>query len=172
MRPITALLSAAVLALAAAPGARAQSLGNDALHAEMLGPAILGSVNYERLMGPNLSGRVGLGYLPGFDIGATLQAPLMASVLLGRGVHRLEVGGGPVLVYAINRGIEEDASVRPGFRAPYAAATLAYRHEPGPGSDMHGGIYRIGLTPIYMDGRVYPSIGISAGVYIGAIGRR
>lgn len=169
MRRIIPLLCAALLA--AAPRLAAQGNGNHAVHAEMFGPALLGSVNYERLVGDRFSGRVGVGWLPGIDVGATLQVPVMANVLAGKGVHRLEVGGGAVVVYQLNRGIEEPVTVRPGFRRPYAAATVAYRLEPGAESELHGAIGRIGVTPLYWNGKVFPSITLSAGVYLSAIGR-
>ena len=169
MRRIRPLLAAALLSLSAS-GLAAQ--GNDAIHAEVFGPAILGSVNYERVVGGSFSGRVGVGWLPGFDIGSQLQVPLMVNVLAGKGVHRVEVGGGAVLAYALSRGIEEAETVRPGWRRPHAAATLAYRLEPGEASAMHGGIYRVGLTPLFVDGRIYPSIVISAGAYLSAFGDR
>lgn len=168
MRPTSTLLLTALLSTAvAAPGMRAQ--GNDAVHLEAFGPAILGSVNYERLVGPNLSARVGVGWMPAFDIGDHLHTPLMINVIAGRGEHRLEAGAGAVLVYALNRGVEEDADVRLGFRQPYAAGTLAYRLEPREGSALHGGIYRLGFTPLYADGEVYPFIGLSAGFYISTL---
>ncbi|HYR07749.1 MAG TPA: hypothetical protein VEQ60_08265, partial [Longimicrobium sp.] len=86
----------------------------------------------------------------------------------GDGEHRLEAGAGAVVVYALNRGIEEDESVHAGFRAPYATGTLAYRLEPAEGA-LHGGIYRVGLTPVYFDGTLYPTVGLSAGFYISAL---
>jgi hypothetical protein len=168
MRSIARLFSAALLATAvAAPSVQAQ--GNDAFHVEVFGASILGSVNYERMIGTNFSARAGVGWMPGFDIRARLHTPLMLNVIAGSGAHRVEAGAGAVVVYALNRGIEEDESVRAGFRAPYATGTLAYRLEPGEGSALHGGIYRVGFTPVYFDGELHPSFGVSAGFYLSAL---
>jgi hypothetical protein len=168
MRRITALLATALLSSAvAAPGLRAQ--GDDAFHVEVFGASILGSVNYERMIGTNFSARAGVGWMPGFDVGARVQTPLMVNLIAGSGAHRVEAGAGAVLVYAVNRGLEEDESVRAGFRAPYATGTLAYRLEPGEGSALHGGIYRVGFTPAYFDGELHPSFGVSAGFYLSAL---
>ena len=167
MRSITRLLCAALLAAAiGAPGARAQ---RDAVHVEAFGPAVLGSANYERVLVPGVSARAGIGYMPGFDIGARLHAPLMINVIAGRGQHRIEAGVGPVLVYALNRGAEEAPTVERGFRASYAAGTLAYRLEPGENSALHGGIYRLGFTPLYEDGEMHAFFGASAGFYLSAL---
>ncbi|HEX6368103.1 MAG TPA: hypothetical protein VF006_04160 [Longimicrobium sp.] len=168
MRRMPALLSAALFSAAlAAPGLHAQ--GSDAFHVEAFGPAILGSVNYERLVGSHLSARVGVGWMPGFDVGDALHTPMMINVIAGRGKHRVEAGAGAVLVYALNRGIEEEADVRLGFRRTYTTGTLAYRLEPAEGSALHGGIYRVGLTPVYFDGEMYPLFGVSAGFYLSAL---
>jgi hypothetical protein len=165
MRRMTSLLSAALLATAiAAPGLCAQ--GGDAFHVEAFGPSTLGSVSYERMIGTRFSARAGLGWTPGFDTGAQLHTPLMLSVIAGSGAHRLEAGAGAVLVYALNRGIEEDEDVHTGLRRPYATGTLAYRLEPGEGSALHGGIYRVGFTPAYFDGEIHPGFGVSAGFYL------
>ena len=178
MRRSTSLLSAALFwAAVAAPGLAAQGdtaagaggHGDNAFHVEAFGPSILGSLNYERMIGSNFSARAGVGWMPGFDIGARLHTPLMVNFILGDGQHRLEAGAGAVLVYALKRGIEEDESVQAGFRAPYAAGTLAYRLEPSETSSLHGGIYRVGLTPVYSNGVLYPSFGLSAGFYLSSL---
>lgn len=168
MRRIPTLLSAALLSAAfAAPAVHAQH-GNNALHAEVGGAAVLGSINYERVIGGSVSARVGLGWLPGLDYGDELLAPLMLNFLAGRGVHRLEVGAGAVLAYAL--GGEVEGEVAPaGWEETYAAGTLAYRMEPAEGSAFHGGIYRVGFTPVYNNGEMYPLFGVSAGFYLSAL---
>ncbi len=169
MRRIASLASAALLAAAiAAPGLRAQQ-GNDAFHAEVFGASILGSINYERMVGSNFSARVGLGYLPGLDHGSELLAPVVVNFLAGSGVHRVEVGAGAVLAYGLGRGIDDGHPEPAGFDQPYATGTLAYRLEPGEESSLHGGIYRIGFTPVYFGGELYPSFGFSAGFYLSAL---
>lgn len=178
MRRLTTPLFAALLSIAvAAPGAFAQDApeetythGNNAIHVEMSGAAILGSVNYERMLTPNVSARVGVGWLPGLDYGDALLAPLMVNYLAGRGVHRLEMGAGAVVAYGLGGGLESDPA-EPGWGEAYVTGTLAYRLEPGEGSRWHGGIYRIGFTPAYFDGEVYPLFGLSAGLYLSSPGK-
>lgn len=168
MRRIPVLLSAALLSAAiAAPAVHAQQ-GNDALHAEVGGAAVLGSINYERVIGGSVSARVGLGWLPGLDYGDELLAPVMLNFLAGHGVHRLEVGAGAVLAYGLGGGIEGNSEPA-GWDEAYATGTLAYRMEPAEGSAFHGGIYRVGFTPVYGNGEVYPLFGVSAGFYLSAL---
>jgi hypothetical protein len=168
MRRIPTLLSAALLSAAfATPSLRAQH-GNNALHAEVGGAAVLGSVNYERLIGGSVSARVGVGWLPGLDNGDELLAPVMLNFLAGHGVHRLEVGAGAVLAYGLGGGAEDDVEPA-GWEETYATGTLAYRIEPAEGSAFHGGIYRVGFTPVYGNGEVYPLFGVSAGIYLSAL---
>lgn len=167
MRRILVLLAPLVLGAAAARPVQAQN----ALHIELLGPGLLGSANYERVVADRFSARVGIGWLPGFDIGDRLLAPVMANVLLGGGPHRLEAGGGIVMVYALNRGIEEDLSVPArGFQRPFAAGTLAYRLEPATG-EFEGGIIRLGITPLLFDDEVVTSFSASAGIYTSLLRR-
>ncbi|HZG43067.1 MAG TPA: hypothetical protein VEY93_08905 [Longimicrobium sp.] len=168
MRRIIALVAPLVLGAAAAAPVHAQ---NHALHMEIFGPGLLASANYERVVADRFSGRVGIGWFPGFGIGDRLLAPLMANVLVGGGPHRLEAGGGIVMVYALNRGIEEDLSVPGhGFRRPYAAATLAYRLEVATG-EFEGGIIRLGVTPLLFDDEVVTSISASAGIFTSVLRR-
>lgn len=168
MRRIPALLTTVLLtAAAAAPGLRAQQ-GNHAVHAEVGGPGLLGSINYERVIGGTVSARVGVGWLPGLDYGDDLLAPVMLNFLAGRGVHRLEVGAGAVLAYGLGGGIEGHSEPA-GWEEAFATGTLAYRLEPGEGSRLHGGIYRLGFTPVYGHGEMYPLWGVSAGFYLSAL---
>jgi hypothetical protein len=155
-----------LLALIAAAGAVPSSAPAQAhaFHVELLGPALLGSVNYEHLVGDHFSARVGVVYLPEFDTGSRVLAPIMANVLVGTGMHRLEAGGGVVLTYATSRGAEEAPTVSEhGFRKPYGAATVLYRLEPG--GALKGGIYRVGITPLFFSGEMYQSYTISAGFF-------
>lgn len=170
MRRIPILLSAALLSAAlAAPGLRAQQ-GKNAFHAEVGGSAVLGSFNYERMIGSNMSARVGVGWLPGLDYGDELLAPVMLNFLAGRGVHRLEVGAGAVLAYGLGGGIEGHTEPA-GWEEAFATGTLAYRLEPAEGTRLHGGIYRLGFTPVYAHDEVYPLWGVSAGFYLSALRR-
>lgn len=163
-RRIASLL-AAVLCAAAAPAGAQQN----AVHVEALGPAVLGSVNYERIAWDRVSARVGIGAVPEiFEVGTTLHAPLMLNVFIGRGEHRLETGAGMVAVYVLPHSDPENETqevAHAGFRRPDLTGTLAYRWQPGAESRLKGGVYRLGFTPVMRPGgTVYPLFGISAGV--------
>ena len=139
LHPLRWLLVSVLLASAGAP-LSAQGAKRNAIHVEALGPAIIGSLNYERLFGESFSARVGLGGVPGLDWDAVL-APVLLNGFVGQGPHRLEVGGGAVLGYRIP--VAEAELGAADFVRPYLTGTLAYRHQ-----SASGGIYRIGLTPI------------------------
>lgn len=168
LRPILALSAIAVLAL---PGRAAAQQHN--LSIEAFGPTILGSVNYEMVFERTVSLRTGMGWLPGLDNGDVLMAPLMGNLLLGRGEHRLEVGAGAVLAYSLNRGPEDDPELPARrFLEPHAAATVAYRLEPGPRSEMNGIVYRVGYTPIILNGEVHGLYAASVGVNVATLRER
>lgn len=155
------LATALACAIILPAGLRGQE---NAVHVEVLGSAVLGSVNYERTFADRFSARVGLGYVPEvLEYRSTLHAPVMLNTFLGSGAHRLEAGAGVVVVYARahSRPEEEQNFARAGFREPDLTATLAWRWQPG---DARNVIYRAGFTPVLSDGEVYPLVGISAGL--------
>lgn len=156
----TAFACAAILLPA---GLRAQE---NAIHVEVLGPAVLGSVNYERIFAGTFSARVGLGYMPEMlEYRGRVQAPVLLNTFLGRGEHRVEAGAGVVMLYALrhSRPEEEQNFAEPGFLKPDLTGTLAWRWQPGETSPLHRGIYRAGFTPVVHNGTVYPLVGLSAG---------
>ncbi|HEX2076357.1 MAG TPA: hypothetical protein VHG08_01575 [Longimicrobium sp.] len=157
----TALACAAILLPA---GLRAQE---NALHVEVLGPALLGSVNYERIFAGSFSARVGLGYMPEMlEYRGRVQAPVLLNTFLGRGEHRVEAGAGVVVIYARahSRPEEEQNFAPAGFEKPDLTGTLAWRWQPGGASRLHRGVYRAGFTPLVRNGTLYPLVGVSAGI--------
>jgi hypothetical protein len=158
------LLSLLVLCAGVVPGeAEAQQRKNNALVVDVFGPAVLGSINYERRISGGLMARAGVGGIPaGLDAGATLNAPLMVSYVAGQGVHRAEVGAGVVLVYDLPyRGDSpEGLYAQRGFDRPELTGALAYRWHPH-GND---GYYRLGFTPVLRDRGIAPLFGLSVGV--------
>jgi hypothetical protein len=148
-----------VLSSAVLPG----SLGaqKNAVVVELFGPAVLGSVNYERLMLDHFTARAGIGATPGiFGGGATVSTPVTVSYLAGSGTHRLEVGGGVVMSYLLAPSELEEGQLRAneGFQRLHATGTLAYRWQQA------GGFYRIGFTPVLDDDGIQPLFGLSVGV--------
>ena len=164
-RRLVSLLAGILCAAAAAPGASAQQ---NALHVEVFGPAVLGSINYERIAWDRVSARVGIGAVPAiFESGTSLNAPVMVNYFFGRGEHRVETGAGIVAVYVLPHSRPDGGAdvAEAGFRSPELTGTLAYRWQPGLESRLRGGVYRIGFTPVMRrDGAGYPLFGISAGM--------
>jgi hypothetical protein len=159
-RIATALACAALIVPA---GLRGQQ---NAVHVEVLGPAVLGSVNYERMFARSFSARVGLGYMPEiFEVRGRVQAPLLLNTFLGSGEHRVEAGAGVVMIYALAHSRpEEEQNFEPaGFEKPDLTGTLAWRWQPGETSPLRRGIYRAGFTPVLHEGEVIPLVGLSAG---------
>ena len=162
--PRIALILACVLGTAAS--AQEVRAPRNALYVEMLGPAMLGSLNYERIAGDRVSLRVGLGGIPEiFEVSTTLSAPVLVNLFIGSGEHRLETGAGIVAVYVLPHsepGAWERVS-EPGFRRTELTGTLAYRWQPGAGSIFPGGVFRAGFTPVLRGETVYPRFGFSVG---------
>ncbi|HEX6372025.1 MAG TPA: hypothetical protein VF006_24080 [Longimicrobium sp.] len=156
-------------AIAAVPLPLCAQQGRDALHVEIFGAALMGSVNYERLLTDHLSARAGMGYFPRLlKSGDRLHGPLMATVRTGRGEHQAEAGAGVVLVYGLTRSPEEGTPSDLGWQEPYATASLGYRFEAGAGRKREGGIYRVVFSPFY-DGELHPFVGVSVGFYLSAL---
>lgn len=155
---------ALALSLLAPTFVRAQQdpLRRHAVHVEALGPALLGSINYEYRLLDHASLRGGVGYLPQiFENHARVLSPLLVNALLGSGAHRVEIGAGAVLVYLPRhtRAEEEGIDGRAHWGKPDWTGTLAYRYE----HHRSGGIYRLGLTPLLRRQTLHPLFAFSAG---------
>ena len=152
------LLLLPLLALGAAVRVEAQSFKRNAVHAEALGPAILGSANYERFLAESLSMRAGIGFFPGLDWGAVLS-PVLLNGFVGRGTHRLELGAGFMLWYRIPYSESVERPVTPSFLDPSLTGTVAYRFQ-----SRAGAIFRAGFTPVSTGGSLFPTVAVSAGL--------
>jgi hypothetical protein len=140
----------------------------NAVFLELLGNGVLGSVNYERALGPRVTARVGVSNLSAFetgrepDAGAFATGPVMMTYLAGSGNRRLEAGVGALLGLGDLNDSEaiEVATLRARSVKGIPTMTLGYRHQrPGAGS-----VFRAGVTPLYSrrDG-LQPWLGVSYG---------
>ncbi|MDX9721811.1 MAG: hypothetical protein RBU37_13760 [Myxococcota bacterium] len=147
----------------AVPAAAAPSDERDAkntIFAELLGPAILWSLNYERLVIDQLAVRLGFSY---WSISASagigddstsasvsmLYIPLtVAFVGLYSGSHGLEVGGGATLIYASGTADGLGYSSSGSGMGAVGTLNVGYRIHP-----MDGGFnFRIGLSAFFGPG--------------------
>ncbi|HLL46985.1 MAG TPA: hypothetical protein VK399_09745 [Longimicrobiaceae bacterium] len=138
------------------PGAaRAQAPARNSVYVELLGNGVLYSMNYDRKFSDHVSGRVGL-----MALGAAL-VPVMGNYLAGNGNHRLELGAGPLLIFAPDE-LKLDEAEELESTSDFAVAgtaTLGYRYQP-----VYGGfVFRIGFTPVFGEGGVFPWVGASFG---------
>lgn len=115
-----------------------------------------GAVNYEYLISPTFSIRGGYGIAHrswGFTRGMDAKGlSIMANRLIGKGPHRLELGGG-ISLMRILPGSEPSHhfllyTLRPGmvFISPAVSAGYRYQHDEG------GFFWRAGLTAIFLFG--------------------
>jgi hypothetical protein len=141
---------------------QAQQPARNSAYLELLGNVGLSSLNYERILGPALGGRVCIMAFHGEseegDRVRIVLAPLVANNLAGGGPHRLEVGAGPVVAYAAGTIREEGIGDVSGFGVA-ATGTLGYRYHPPAG----GLILRAGLTPLLSSAGLTSSVGLSFG---------
>lgn len=173
---LTACLTLAVVANASAqegvtedqsqppPDSEVRTAKN-AVYFELLGPAIIYSLNYERAFSDDVSARIGFSY---FSIEANdtqdnsakaslLMVPVTVSYLgIGSPNHMLELGAGAVLFHAsagVDIGGEEsEGSVTSGW----GTAIVGYRYQPADG----GFMFRAGLSPLVGSGgaQVWPHV--------------
>ncbi len=108
---------------------------NQAVFAELGGPALLYSLNYEYRFIPELGARAGLTVLPAciFRCQTYVGIPLTMSAFVGSESHHLEMGAG------ITAFLIEDKDSR------FLEAHIGYRYEP-----VYGGfVFRAMFTPIF-----------------------
>ncbi len=130
------------------------------VYLELLGNAGIYSVNYDRLLSPTASGRIGVmlfsvnGRSPnGGNVTVTL-VPVMVNYLKGNN-HKFEVGVGPLFAFASGK-FDEIGFEESGVGG---TATIGYRYQPQKG----GFNFRVGFTPIFASGGVLPLVGVSFG---------
>ncbi len=108
---------------------------NNALFAELLGSALLYSLNYERFIG-DFSVRAGISYLPvtailgnsGSTSTSLFAVPLTFSYLgVHAGSHILELGLGPVFVASASKGTGAATTALSGEASVVGTAIIGYR---------------------------------------------
>lgn len=109
------------------------------------------SVNYERFLTQNVSLRIGIGTA----ILILGTAPVMVNFCVGKD-HRVELGMG----ITVGTGIADfDSGDYKDESGVVGTTTVGYRYQPVNG----GGVFRIGLTPFFMDDEFQFWGGISFG---------
>lgn len=140
------------------------SAGNT-IYAELLGPGLLYSLNYDRMLTESLSGRVGFSVFsvdaetsdPGQSkkVGVT-TIPATLNYLIGKGSHKLELSGGLVFITASRKfnGVSKIES-----SGALGTAGLGYRYHP-----VNGGFnFRLGFSPFFDKDVFVPWAGMSLG---------
>jgi hypothetical protein len=138
----------------------------NAIYADLLGPGLYYSLNYDRVLTDDLSARIGFSYLS-FGVsasdgaGTTASAgfsywavPLTVSYLgIGSENNMFEVGGGGVIMNVTGSGLvdasgEVDASGNVSSTMVGLTGLAGYRHQPADG----GFVFRVGLSPVMVMG--------------------
>jgi hypothetical protein len=169
MRLRTTAVTAALL-LAAPFCVRAQEVSTSAMYIEAGGNGLHYSVNYEGRLASIVSARFGFMATNQTVIEGSSEAhvgvlimPVMATVLMGSGTHRLELGAGPLIgfagtgVTAVRRGGAEIA-VQDMDIAGITSA-IGYRYHPPRG----GLLLRVTATPFVSGSRAQIWGGVSVG---------
>jgi hypothetical protein len=139
------------------------------VYVEVLGPGILYSVNYERVITDNVTARIGASifsysYYSGES--SVVVLPMMANYLWGSGSSKLELGAGAdVMVSREKHYGDMEPIVSPRITSDsniLLVGALGYRYQPSDG----GFHFRIVASPIVSPytGYFFPSLGCSAGI--------
>jgi hypothetical protein len=148
------------------PPAVPERTAQNSVYVELLGNGLLYSLNYDRMLNENFSVRVGLMY---FSVKAQAEAdtasanvmlfPILANYLIGPGNHKLEIGAGPLILYASAKAdIGGDSASASGV-ALAGTAVFGYRYVPKDG----GFTFRAGFTPVFSQNGFAPWLGLSFG---------
>ena len=142
---------------------------NNTIYLELLGNGLLYSINYDRMVTDNISVRAGYGGLTVSnmtvssgvivteDIKITL-IPVLANYLRGEGNHKLEIGGGIVLVSFDYTGNVADVDFSLGADGSIPTANLGYRYQKSEG----GFFFKASLCPFFAETMV-TSVGLGFG---------
>jgi hypothetical protein len=143
------------------PAAKEREAKN-AIYLDLLGPGLLYSINYDRMLTDEFSARIGFSY---FGVGASASdasgnttasasfsywaVPLTVSYLgIGSDTNMLELGGGASILNFSGSGLIEsdDEEVGAGASVTTVSATamVGYRRQPADG----GFVFRVGLSPV------------------------
>jgi hypothetical protein len=154
-----ALLACATPALADRGGSLympSDRTANNSFYLDGMGPGLLYSINYERIVEDDFGLRLGFSYIPltgtassgGSSASASvafMNFPVTASYLgLRSGNHALEMGGGGVLVTATGSAQGSGMSVSGSGATILGTAFLGYRRQPPEG----GFLFRIGVEAL------------------------
>jgi len=138
----------------------------NAVYLEMGGNGIFYSVNYERFITEDIAARIGVGYLSfgessynGSSVSFT-SVPLMVNYLgVGKLNHRLELGGGLVIVHLSARASDGVATAFGEGSFIGGTASIAYRYVP-----LDGGFnFKVAFTPLLSAVVTVPTLGLSFG---------
>ncbi|HEU0014213.1 MAG TPA: hypothetical protein VFQ45_11050 [Longimicrobium sp.] len=171
MNPSTRLAAALAAALALTPlcpsGGAAQDrsyfTARNAVYVEAGGNGGLISINLDRLITPNIGIRAGFativspfGWATDEDASVTV-VPITANALLGSGSSRAEIGAG---VTILNGEIDSDLfDIHEEGTRTIPTATFGFRYQRPAG----GPLFRIGLTPFFVDDELIGWAGVSFG---------
>ena len=142
---------------------------NNTIYLELLGNGLLYSLNYDRMVTDNISVRAGYGGLTVSnstvssgvivteDIKITL-IPVLANYLRGEGNHKLEIGGGIVLVSLDYTGNVADVDFSLAADGAIPTGNLGYRYQKSEG----GFFFKASLCPFFAETMV-TSVGLGFG---------
>jgi hypothetical protein len=144
---------------------------NNSFYVDGMGPGLLYSINYERIVEDDFGLRVGFSYIPLTGTASSggssasgsvtiMNFPVTASYLgLRSGNHALEMGGGGVLVTASGSAQGSGMSVSGSGATIFGTAFLGYRRQPPDG----GFLFRIGIEALAGKGLALNSTSYDAG---------
>ena len=142
---------------------------NNTIYIELLGNGLLYSLNYDRMVTDKISVRAGYGGLTVSnstvssgvivteDIKITL-IPVLANYLRGEGNHKLEIGGGIVLVSLDYTGNVADVDFSLAADGAIPTGNLGYRYQKSEG----GFFFKASLCPFFAETMV-TSVGLGFG---------
>ena len=160
-----------ILMLFAFIGATSIHAQANTVYFELFGNGLVYSVNYDRMVTDNISVRAGYG---GLTVSSTsvdsetsliltedvkiTMIPVLGNYLMGDGNHKLEIGGGVVMVSIDYSGNVEDIDFSIGADGAIPTGNLGYRYQKPEG----GLFFKASLCPFFGDEMV-TSIGLGLG---------
>ncbi|MDT3404850.1 hypothetical protein [Mucilaginibacter terrae] len=130
-------------------GPRAQNV-----YAELLGPGLLFSLNYDTRFGKarnGWGGRAGAGYVSADD-NSILTLPVQVNYLLGKKGKYFEVGLGATFISTNGSNKEDDFFVFDDVNTTIGTMTFGYRYQPVDG----GFNFRASLNPVFNKNNFIP----------------
>jgi len=159
-----------ILMLFAFIGATSIHAQANTVYFELFGNGLVYSVNYDRMVTDNISVRAGYGGLTisnlsydetlGFineDIKITM-IPLLGNYLMGESNHKLEIGGGVVMVMVDYSGNVADIDFSIGADGAVPTGNIGYRYQKPEG----GLFFKASLCPFFGE-EVVTSFGLGIG---------